>query len=70
VRRRGQQHKVNVYRFFAKETVEEKLTLAHHRELYDQQGAAESADLAVPSGSSSSSGARVPWYDGVVRMPW
>jgi len=60
VRRRGQQETVHVYRFFTRETVEEKLTFQHHQELYNgiggEQAASSSGEVGPGTGASSSSG--------------
>eukprot|EP00928_Gymnodinium_smaydae_P065469 TRINITY_DN4860_c0_g1_i1.p1 TRINITY_DN4860_c0_g1~~TRINITY_DN4860_c0_g1_i1.p1 ORF type:complete len:907 (+),score=152.84 TRINITY_DN4860_c0_g1_i1:1724-4444(+) len=53
VRRRGQEETVHVYRFYTRDTVEEKLTSAHHQELSSRGG--ESSFNGNASSSSSSS---------------
>merc|ERR1712048_327255 len=48
-RRRGQTNKVHVYRFFTRETIEDKLTKDHHAELCDQAQAGSSGDRSSTS---------------------
>jgi hypothetical protein len=57
VRRRGQRETVHVYRFFTQSTLEERLTLEHHKELYDDAvgGASSSHSPARIAGASSAS---------------